>query len=110
MRVYFEDTDLSGVAYHANYLRWCERARTELLRLLGFPPSFHFPAQMPLRHQYKAVGNSLSVVAMREVLGHPGLFAAGDCGVIADQPRPPSGVWAVRAAPSIRASSAHGSA
>lgn len=40
----------------------------ELLRLLGFPPEFNFPAQMPLRHQYKAVGNSLSVVAMREVL------------------------------------------
>lgn len=35
VRVYFEDTDLSGVAYHANYLRWCERARTEMLRLLG---------------------------------------------------------------------------
>jgi acyl-CoA thioester hydrolase len=35
LRVYFEDTDLSGVAYHANYLRWCERARTELLRALG---------------------------------------------------------------------------
>ena len=35
VRVYFEDTDLSGVAYHANYLRWCERARSELLRLLG---------------------------------------------------------------------------
>ncbi len=35
VRVYFEDTDLSGVVYHANYLRWCERARTELLRLLG---------------------------------------------------------------------------
>lgn len=35
MRVYFEDTDLSGVVYHANYLRWFERARTEMLRLLG---------------------------------------------------------------------------
>lgn len=34
VRVYFEDTDLSGVAYHANYLRWCERARSEILRLL----------------------------------------------------------------------------
>jgi acyl-CoA thioester hydrolase len=34
-RVYYEDTDLSGVVYHANYLRYCERARTELLRLLG---------------------------------------------------------------------------
>lgn len=35
VRAYFEDTDLSGVVYHANYLRWCERARTELLRMLG---------------------------------------------------------------------------
>ena len=35
VRAYFEDTDLSGVVYHANYLRWLERARTELLRLLG---------------------------------------------------------------------------
>jgi len=33
------------------------------------------------------------------VIGHPELFASGDCGVIAAAPRPPSGVWAVRAAP-----------
>lgn len=36
VRVYYEDTDVSGVAYHANYLRWFERARTEWLRDLGF--------------------------------------------------------------------------
>lgn len=35
VRSYFEDTDLSGVVYHANYLRWFERARSDLLRLLG---------------------------------------------------------------------------
>ncbi|MBX9814382.1 MAG: thioesterase [Proteobacteria bacterium SG_bin5] len=35
VRVYFEDTDLSGVAYHANYLRWMERARSDMLRLAG---------------------------------------------------------------------------
>lgn len=35
VRVYFEDTDLSGVVYHANYLRWFERARSDMLRLLG---------------------------------------------------------------------------
>ena len=34
VRVYYEDTDLSGVTYHANYLRWVERARSDLLRLL----------------------------------------------------------------------------
>lgn len=36
VRVYYEDTDASGVAYHANYLRWFERARTEWLRNLQF--------------------------------------------------------------------------
>lgn len=35
VRVYFEDTDLSGVVYHANYLRWFERARSDMLHLLG---------------------------------------------------------------------------
>jgi acyl-CoA thioester hydrolase len=36
VRVYYEDTDLGGVVYHANYLRFLERARTEWLRSLGF--------------------------------------------------------------------------
>lgn len=35
VRVYYEDTDFSGVVYHANYLRFMERARTNYLRLLG---------------------------------------------------------------------------
>jgi len=35
LRVYYEDTDVSGMVYHANYLRWFERARSDLLRLLG---------------------------------------------------------------------------
>ena len=35
VRAYFEDTDLSGVVYHANYLRWFERARSDFVRLLG---------------------------------------------------------------------------
>ena len=34
-RVYFEDTDSGGVVYHANYLKFMERARTEWLRSLG---------------------------------------------------------------------------
>ena len=36
VRVYFEDTDAGGIVYHASYLRFAERARTELLRSLGF--------------------------------------------------------------------------
>lgn len=35
LRVYFEDTDLSGMVYHANYLRYMERARSDMLRIAG---------------------------------------------------------------------------
>ncbi|TCR70224.1 tol-pal system-associated acyl-CoA thioesterase [Bosea sp. BK604] len=35
IRVYYEDTDFSGVVYHASYLRFMERGRTELIRALG---------------------------------------------------------------------------
>ncbi len=35
IRIYYEDTDFSGVVYHASYLRFLERGRTELLRDLG---------------------------------------------------------------------------
>jgi acyl-CoA thioester hydrolase len=39
VRVYYEDTDFSGVVYHANYLRFLERGRTELLRATGVDQS-----------------------------------------------------------------------
>ena len=35
LRVYFEDTDLAGIVYYANYLRFMERARSDMLRLAG---------------------------------------------------------------------------
>lgn len=35
VRVFFEDTDLSGVVYHANYLRYMERARSDMLAVAG---------------------------------------------------------------------------
>lgn len=35
LRVYYEDTDLAGVVYYANYLRYLERGRSEMLRALG---------------------------------------------------------------------------
>jgi acyl-CoA thioester hydrolase len=35
VRVYFEDTDAGGVVYHANYLRFMERARSDMLRVAG---------------------------------------------------------------------------
>lgn len=36
LRVYYEDTDAGNIVYHANYLRFMERARTEMLRLTGW--------------------------------------------------------------------------
>ena len=36
LRVYYEDTDALGMVYYANYLKYAERGRTEMMRLLGF--------------------------------------------------------------------------
>lgn len=36
VRVYYEDTDAGGVVYHSNYINFFERARTELMRQLGY--------------------------------------------------------------------------
>ncbi|TKD51687.1 tol-pal system-associated acyl-CoA thioesterase [Sphingomonas baiyangensis] len=44
LRVYFEDTDLSGVVYHANYLRFMERARSDMLRAAGVDQRSAFEA------------------------------------------------------------------
>ena len=44
LRVYFEDTDLSGVVYHANYLRYMERARSDMLALAGIDQRAAFDA------------------------------------------------------------------
>ena len=45
VRVYFEDTDFSGVVYHASYLRFMERGRTELLRDLGIDQQTAFSGE-----------------------------------------------------------------
>ncbi len=56
-----------------SYLRCGERVRyftpEEIARLLHFPDGFRFPAGMPLRRKWHLLGNSLSVVAVRHVLG-----------------------------------------
>lgn len=48
IRVYYEDTDVGGVVYHANYLKFCERARSQLFFDKGLSPVFdegHFVAK-----------------------------------------------------------------
>jgi acyl-CoA thioester hydrolase len=39
LRVYYEDTDAAGLVYYANYLKFAERGRTEMMRTLGFAHS-----------------------------------------------------------------------
>src|ERR1700674_202423 len=39
IRVYYEDTDGAGIVYYANYLKFAERGRTEMMRALGFAHS-----------------------------------------------------------------------
>ena len=48
VRVYYEDTDFSGVVYHANYLRFMERGRSEFLRMSGAGHQDMFAGSEPL--------------------------------------------------------------
>jgi len=63
LRVYFEDTDAGGVAYHARYLHWAERARTEALRAMGLPHQ-----EMIARHGVFLVVRRLEVEYFRPAL------------------------------------------
>jgi acyl-CoA thioester hydrolase len=48
IRIYYEDTDFSGIVYHASYLRFMERARTEWLRQLGIDQRAAFAMTPPI--------------------------------------------------------------
>ena len=48
VRVYYEDTDFSGVVYHANYLKFAERGRSDFLRLAGIHHSQLIEMEPPL--------------------------------------------------------------
>ena len=75
LRVYFEDTDLSGVVYHANYLRFMERARSDMLRGAGIDQRAAFEAgegayaitNLAIRYRAPARLEDALVVASRVV-------------------------------------------
>jgi acyl-CoA thioester hydrolase len=48
IRVYYEDTDFTGVVYHANYVRYFERGRSDFLRLAGVSHADMFAGDLPL--------------------------------------------------------------
>ncbi len=83
LRVYYEDTDLSGVVYHANYLRFMERGRTEFFRMAGIAKlaalddpeptawtlrkaslDFHRPARLEDQLEVRSVCSGLSGARM----------------------------------------------
>jgi selenide,water dikinase len=72
-----------------------EDAPADLLCTGSRAPAWLAAAGLPVNR----VDGRVRTEASLAVIGHPELFASGDCGVIAEAPRPPSGVWAVRAAP-----------
>lgn len=73
VRIYFEDTDTGGVVYHANYVRFFERARTEYLRKIGLEQrgmiasgQFVFVVSgMTLRFKRPAVLDDLLIIKTR---------------------------------------------
>lgn len=50
IRVYYEDTDLGGIVYHANYLKYCERARSEVFFAQGRNPTLGEGSGFVVRH------------------------------------------------------------
>ncbi len=63
MRVYWEDTDAGGIVYHASYIRWMERGRTEFLRALGLD-----------QRALQATGLRFIVKSMKVEFRRPALF------------------------------------
>ncbi|MBT0670891.1 YbgC/FadM family acyl-CoA thioesterase [Novosphingobium profundi] len=78
LRVFYEDTDAGGVVYHANYVRWFERARSDLLEVLGIDQraalddgsGLYTVAEINLRYLSPArLGDSVVVVTTAEAVG-----------------------------------------
>jgi acyl-CoA thioester hydrolase len=78
LRVYYEDTDAGGVVYHANYLRWFERARSDLLERLGIDQraaleageGLYTVAEAALRYRAPArLGDAVVIETFAEAVG-----------------------------------------
>src|SRR5205823_8582954 len=65
IRVYYEDTDFSGIVYHANYLRFMERGRTNHLRLLGAEQLALFAEAQPETPGFSFVVRSMQIDFLR---------------------------------------------
>lgn len=72
IRIYYEDTDAAGVVYHANYIKYLERARTEYFRMHGFlvaklaEEGFVFPV-IKLEIDFKAAAHHDELISVETV-------------------------------------------
>lgn len=79
VRVYYEDTDFSGIVYHANYLRFMERGRTNYLRLIGADHRALFEATEKEAPGFAFVVRSMTIEFLKparmddilEIMTHP---------------------------------------
>lgn len=86
VRIYYEDTDFTGVVYHANYLRYFERGRSDFLRLAGVRHSALLDAAEPLGfavnrmelsfHKPARIDDALTVRTSFETMRGPRIFIA----------------------------------
>jgi acyl-CoA thioester hydrolase len=61
VRVYYEDTDFTGIVYHASYLRFMERGRTNYLRLIGADHRALFEAAAPGAPRFAFVVSAMTI-------------------------------------------------
>ncbi|WP_135212254.1 YbgC/FadM family acyl-CoA thioesterase [Vitreimonas flagellata] len=84
VRIYYEDTDFTGLVYHANYVRYCERGRSDFLRLAGVRHSLLLAEAEPLGFAVNKVNleflkpawidDALIVRSMFETIKGPRIF------------------------------------
>ena len=88
VRIYYEDTDFTGLVYHANYVRYCERGRSDFLRLAGVHHSALLEGEEPLGFAVNKlnlefvkaarIDDALVVKSMFETIKGPRIFIRQD--------------------------------
>ena len=73
VRVYWEDTDAGGIVYHANYLKFMERARSDMLRRIGFGQNDQRGLNIAY-HRAAVLDDDLEVITSIEKLGRASLI------------------------------------
>lgn len=98
VRVYWEDTDAGGIVYHANYLKFMERARSDMLRRIGFGQNdqrgredgvlFVVASLNIAYHRAAVLDDDLEVITSIEKLGAPRSSSSNaSCAATSPSPR-----------------------